>query len=476
MAEIYDYVIIGSGPSGSVLAHYLTQAGARCLMLEAGKEYAADTFPRNEMHANTQLMWNGGMDASRDASLLFLRGKVLGGGSIINQCLLDRFDDDALDDWAARSGIHDFSTVAMARHYDEVESHLALHTMTRADWNRNAELYVDGFERCGMQWAPLRRGQKDCGLGNDCMVCLGGCPRDSKQSMLVTFLRQARQQGLRVETGFEVGQVIHGARHVTVFGRQNGQSRQVYGRKCILAAGALGTTQLLLNSGLGDRLPALGQQFNCHPQLMNVALFDDFVDAHKGAFQAVKSNDPRFRKQGFKLENVFAGPIAMALLAPGYGLAHQRFMQQYRHMACIEVAVRDATPGAIAIDAQGRLKITKTMHDADWQRANAGLHAVDAIFGVLGAREIMKSPIRIGLHLMGGCVIGDNGRHSVVNPAFEVHDHPNLLIADSAIFPSAPGINPSLSIMALAHRASEVWLGSYQTPATTAPLMAEASL
>nr|WP_285903244.1 GMC family oxidoreductase [Alkalimarinus sediminis] len=95
------------------------------------------------------------------------------------------------------------------------------------------------------------------------------------------------------------------------------------------------------------------------------------------------------------------------------------------------------------------------MADADWQRANAGLQVVETLFNTLGAREVMKSPIKIGLHLMGGCTLGKDGQHSVVNERFQVHDHPNLFIADSSIFPSAPGINPALSIMALAHKASE---------------------
>ncbi|UZE96606.1 GMC family oxidoreductase N-terminal domain-containing protein [Alkalimarinus alittae] len=455
MADIYDFVIIGSGPSGGVLAYNLCKAGARVLMLEAGKAHSAKTFPRNEMTANASLMWSGGMDTSTDAGLLFLRGKVLGGGSIINQCLLDRFDDNAFDDWRARTGVDFYSSSTMSRHYDEVESHLALHTMEKCDWNRNAELYVEGFDKCGMEWAPLRRGQSNCGQGNDCVVCLGGCPRDSKQSSLVTFIKKAQQHGLEIETEFNVSQIIHGTNLVTVYGDQYGAARQVYGRRCIVAGGALGSTQMLLKSGFKDKLPGLGSNFTCHPQFMNIALFDEIVDAHKGAFQSVKSQDPRFRQQGFKLENVFAGPIAVSLLKPGFGLDHQRFMQKYRNMACIEVAIRDATAGTINIDKSGRLKIKKTMADADWQRANAGIRVVETLFNSLGARDVMKSPIKIGLHLMGGCTLGKDGRNSVVNEHFQVHDHPNVFIADSSIFPSAPGINPSLSIMALAHKASE---------------------
>jgi choline dehydrogenase-like flavoprotein len=60
---------------------------------------------------------------------------------------------------------------------------------------------------------------------------------------------------------------------------------------------------------------------------------------------------------------------------------------------------------------------------------------------------------------MGGCPIGTDGAHSVVNPEFQVHDHPGLYAADSSVFPAAPGINPSFTVMALSHRAAAAILG-----------------
>ncbi|HVL00391.1 MAG TPA: GMC family oxidoreductase [Dongiaceae bacterium] len=469
MKRMHDYIIVGSGASGSVLARYLTQAGADVLMLEAGKRFSASTFPANEMDANAQLMWNGGMDLSRDAATLFIRGKVVGGSTIINQCLLDRFDDIALNDFRTATGLAFFNRQTMTRHYDTVESNLSLHYMQKNDWNRNAELYVDGFEKLGLEWAPLRRGQKDCGAGNDCMVCLGGCPRKSKQSMLETFLPQAEKSGLTILPEFEVAEVVHGQQFVTVHGRRQGHSQSVYGRQVILAAGALGTTQLLLKAGLQQRLPALGNNFYCHPQWMTVGFFNETVDSHKGAFQSVKSADPRFRDWGFKLENVFAGPIAMSLLKPGYGFEHQHFMQRYRNMACIEVAVRDQDAGTLRLSNKGRLVIDKPLSDGDRQRADRGNRIVQDIFNTLGAYETMTSPIQLALHLMGGCGIGTHAGNSVVNEQFQVHGLPRLRIADSSIFPNAPGINPSLSIMALSHRAAETLLAEAGVAITSSP-------
>lgn len=462
MAAFHDVVIIGSGASGSVLAHYLTAAGADVVMLEAGSAYDAASYPRNELYGNARLFWSGGMDATTNANLLFLRGKVLGGGTVVNQCLLDRFDDLALDDWRERSGVDYFSVDAMARHYDEVESHLALKSLEQDQWNRNAELYAEGFEKCGYRWGPLRRGQSDCKVHeNDCMACLYGCRRESKQSMPVTFLKKARRQGLTVETDFEVSGIRHFADRVEVSGRQGGEEKTVKARRAVVAAGTLGTNQLMLKNGFRQQLPALGNGFYGHPQWMNLALFDEVIDAHKGALQAVKSDDPDFRRRGFKLENVFAGPIGVSMLIPEHGELQQRYMEKYRHLASMEVCIRDVVPGTIRVDGKGRLKIRKPIKGEDLRRGREGVAVVREIFDALGAREFITSNFNFSLHQMGGCAIGTDPKRAVVNPDFQVFGMENLTIADGSIFPSAPGINPSLSIMANSHHASEKLLASF---------------
>lgn len=451
---IYDYIIIGSGAGGGPLAYYLTQAGKRVLMLEAGKDWSASDYPNNETHGNSQLAWNGGMDPTSDASLIMIRGKVLGGGTVLNQALLDRFDDEAFDSWAALSGLQSFNTTAMARHYDAVENQLALHTITPEERNRNADIYVDGFDKLGYGWAPLRRGQSQCD-GNDCISCLSGCRRQSKQSMVNNFIPRAQQQGLEVLTECLVKGVVHGSQHVVVHAQHQGETKQLYAKHCVLAGGAIGSTQLLLQSGYKNQLPALGEGFYCHPQFMTFALYDEPVDAHKGSFQGVKSDEPRFRKQGFKLENVFAGPVGVSFLIPEIGKQHQDIMSQYRHLACIEVAVRDVTPGQLSVNRKGKLKIKKPLGKAERKRAAAGLNVIRDVYAATGAQRTVESPINISVHLMGGCAQGVNKANSVVNPDFSVHGMPRLHVVDGSLFPNAPGINPSLTIMALAHQAAE---------------------
>ena len=60
-ATMYDFVIIGSGSSGGTVARLLQRAGARCLLIEAGKHFKRDTFPTSEAEFSSQMFWGGGI-------------------------------------------------------------------------------------------------------------------------------------------------------------------------------------------------------------------------------------------------------------------------------------------------------------------------------------------------------------------------------------------------------------------------------
>jgi choline dehydrogenase-like flavoprotein len=454
---IYDFVIIGSGASGGVMAHNLHKSGAKCLLIEAGKFFRKETFPRSEADYTSQLFWGGGIEFDASGKMAYLRAKCVGGTTVVNQALFDRFDEPAFSDWRLVSGIDFFTEEKMAPFYEKIESQISIQTIEEKNYNRNARIYVEGCEKNGFGWAKLRRGQSDCKLdeGNDCIGCLGGCHRDSKQSTLATFIQRAEKDGLEIISEFMAEKIEHFKDHVKVYGSKNNEKIILTTAKVILAGGAFGSSRLLLNSGFKEKLPALGTGFASHPQYMTFGIFDDIVDSHKGAFSGVKSKDANFRKNGFKLENVFAPPISIAMLFPGTGVEMQKFMKQFRNMACIEVAIRDEAVGELSVNKTGKLIIKKEITSQDKKRRDKGLQAVNRIFSSLGAREIIQSPYYFGLHLMGGCHIGTNPKKSVVNEAFQVHDHPNIYISDSSIFPSAPGINPALSIMTLSQKLSE---------------------
>lgn len=455
---MYDALIVGAGVSGSFIANTLVQAGLKCLMLEAGYDFDRTTYPRTEVDANSLLYWGGGVELTKDANIGLLRPKVVGGGSVVNQALLDRFDDDAFDSWRDASGVPFLTRRDLDPWYERAAAQIRISKVPEQYANGNAAVFRDGFARNGYRCAPLVRAQRDCHFedGNCCIECLMGCRIDSKQSMPVTLLRRARAAGLEVIARFEAQRVEQAPGEVTVSGvGADGATASHRGKILVLAAGAIGNSRLLLASGLDKRLPALGHNFYTHPQYMNLGVYDRPINAQHGPLQSYKSDDPGFRRNGFKLENVFGPPVAVAMLLPGFGAGHMRRMKQITHFACIEVAVRDTNPGRIRVGSRGNAVVEKRLNGEDERRRDRGMAAIRNIFLSTGAREIIEGNIAIGLHLMGGCNLGVDAARSVTSPEFHLHGLSNIYAGDSSIFPNAPGINPSFTIMALASMAGD---------------------
>lgn len=466
MSKVFDYIIIGAGVSGIAMANRLQSAGARCLVLEAGQYYLPESYPKTELEGNAKLYWSGGIELTQSADIGLLRPKCVGGGSVVNQALLDRFDKIAFDDWKKESGLDFFDSDFFSSYYQKIENRLSLQEISEDHHNENAKIFKEGHEKNGFKCSPVRRGQKNCRFekGNDCIRCLNGCVLKSKQSMHTTLLPQALEKGLLLKHSFEVIDIEEGRSSLIVSGLdQKKRRREFEAKKIVLAAGAVGNSLLLLKSKIKKtlRLKNIGEGFFTHPQTMVLGLYEKVINAHKGAFQALKSDDPEFRRKGFKLENVFAPPTALSMLLPFWGKKHLEMMKKIGHMACIEVALRDSCPGKVSLSWSGRPVIKKQWNEKDLEARRLGIESIEKIFRSTGAREIIYTGMNIGLHLMGGLKMTKNPERGVVNGKFQLHESDRILVADSSVFPNAPGINPSLTIMALSEMAADQELGEH---------------
>lgn len=455
-SEVFDFIIVGSGVAGGRIADRLCAAGARCLLVEAGSRYTSQSFPENEMLYSARMFWGGGLEMSADARLGFLRGRCYGGSSLINNALLDKLPEEAMTEWNDESGLSLFKPGRLQHYYDKATATMCRRHVAAHEVGENGRIFNTAMASEGIPCALLQRAEKDCarGQGSDCLRCMGGCRRGAKQSTAVTCLPRAESNGLAVVTEALVHTVLQRGNLIEVTASTRGPTRVFRGRNLVLAGGAFGNTRLLLRSGWGEQLPMLGKRISCHPQYVAFGLFDAIVDAHKGAFQSLKSADPDQWAKGYKFENMFAPPIATAMLLPGFGRSAMRIIEQYRNLAAIECAIRDDSDGVI-LYRSGRFQVRKRLTKETVNRRNAALVVLKRGLRAAGARAVFVSRQGFGLHLMGGCRIGNDRSNSVVGPQFRIHGVPNAYIADSSVFPTAPGVNPSLTVMAIAEMAAE---------------------
>ena len=460
----FDVIVVGSGVAGGRVAMDLTEAGARCLVLEAGDEVRSEEMPLDEAEMISRLYWNGGLELSRKGSIVFTRGRCVGGGSVVNQALMDRLASHILTRWSRESGVEWLNESVMRKAYDRAESSIAIREIPASRFNGNVSRVSRAFEDLGMSWRPLRRAETDDCDGEDCMRCLGGCARESKQSSRVTTLRRARAGGARLLSRCTVRSLEAARGGVVIRAVHDGMGRRFEADRVVLAAGAIGTTSLLLESGFGRGRPRLGRGFYCHPQFMTSAVVDDRVDAHRGAFQGATADGasalagPTQGEPRFKFETNFVPPIVFHTLFARVGADVHRLQASYRRRVGVEICLRDTEPGRLRVGRGGRVVLKKELGAADREAKREAVGVLREVYATMGAREAEFSPRAFSVHPMGGCALSDTPARGVVDPDFRVHGESNVYVADSALFPSAPGRNPSLTVMALATRAADAVL------------------
>jgi choline dehydrogenase-like flavoprotein len=259
---------------------------------------------------------------------------------------------------------------------------------------------------------------------------------------------------------------------------------EVDAKVIVVCAGAVNTPALLLRSGLGHRLPRLGQGFTCHPTLIMVAehsrSITNFVGHPKSFYldQFAESDD-------FVLETCMYFPVVTAKAMAGFGEDHAQFMRAFPRLQMILVLACDEVDehNRVTIDGQGRPVVHYCFTPQVMRALVQGAVTSARIFFAAGAVRTHipvartpsieardagrldeidahadfkpgKVPIAAA-HLQGGCTMGRTPHDSVTDSHGQVHGVPGLFVADSSLFPNSLGINPYLTIMALADRVAE---------------------
>lgn len=479
-AERYDTIVVGSGAAGGILAYRFAAAGRRVLVLERGPHVDPRDFTDDEVRQYLRLYNEGALELATNFSLQVLQGMCVGGGTTINNGLCLQPPVAILDEWEAAAGIERAGLEDAIAH---VREWLGIRKIEPAWTSVAAQGFGLAAERLGL---PGHVELMDVNIAKGCRgsgYCNIGCAYDAKRAMLDAVLPWAQRDfpgRLDVLADFHVERIAHaGGRATGVVGAHDGGAQvTLSAEEVVIAAGAIGSSALLLRSGLGGGRVGHGLHFNINSPI--TADFPHEVDAFAG-IQMSHAYVPDGAVPDHLVETWFNPPATQALATPGWFDRHWELMHRFRHLGCAGVLVGTTAPGRVT---SGKGAFTYEPSDCDRDRVLAGLVDAARIFFEAGAARVMPATIgyreyRPGDDLDGlpaairrsGDLLltsahpqGGNAVGQVVDGDFRVAGTQGLWLCDASVFPSCVRVNPQLTVMGLAEYAARRILGAAAPP------------
>ena len=474
-----DVCVVGSGAGGGVAAAVLATAGLDVVVLEAGGYWSERDFDGAEDPGYDRLYLAGAAAATVDRGIGLIAGSCLGGGTVVNYTTSFRTPADVLEEWAALG----FPSDELGACLDAVCERLGVNTEHNRP-SRRDELLARGVRSLGWHLDDLPRNVLGCEQGRLCGSCGLGCPLGAKQSTLVTWLADAHAAGARIAVDSRALRIlVVGGEAGGVEASSNGHALRVRSRAVVVAAGALGTPPLLQRSGL--RNENVGRWLRLHPGTPVLGVFDEEVRPWEGSLQTLYSDQHRDLDDGYgvKYETVPVLPGFAAAALPWRSAAqHAALMDEFARTTNIGVLLRDRGSGRVTLGRDGSTRVRYQLSADDLERVRTGVDGAARILEAAGARKILSGHSRLvsyepgqrgdregflrdadaagwgpgrcgffSFHLMGSCRMGGSPASSATNPDGETWETRNLVVADGSTFPTASGVNPMVTIEAIAH-------------------------
>jgi len=485
----YDVVVIGSGAGGGTVAQELSplvKDGVRVLVLEQGPRLADEEFTGRELEMADALYEDGGGFLTADGTMTLAFGRAYGGSTVVYTGTSLVAPPRVINRWA----VPGVEPQDLARRSQKFAAQNNVHLLAQDLINDNNRLFVEGCEKLGWKAEQFPLNIRGC---RGSSLCNLGCPNAAKMGTSRVQLPAAERNGVQIVTRAEVLSIGDHELSVRVRGKKEGEKGAVSEwepgeylvrtKVVVVAAGAVGSPALLLRSGLGRALPALGAGFACHPAHILVAEHERPVTNDVGHPKSYFLD--RAADEHFVLETCMYFPFTTAKNLTGFGADHSALMRAFPRLQMILVLACDkAVPGnRVTVDREGRpvvhytfmpdtieamVRATRASAKIFFAAGALRVHAPSAeaplierrdaarVDELIAAEHFLPGKVSVSAaHLMGGCGMGRDPSGSVTDGWGRVHGLPWLRVADASLFPDSLEINPYLTIMALADRVAE---------------------
>ena len=484
-----EVVVIGTGAGGAAAAYELARRGRAVLLLEEGDYHSRGSFRGRSLEAYRTLYRDGGLTGSiGNVGIPLWAGRGVGGSTLVNAGTCYRTPASTLARWRAREGLPaDFSPDGLDPYFQQVESMLGVAPTERLHLGAIAGIIARGAEHMGFSHGPLARNAPGCdGQG----VCCYGCPTGAKRSTDTSYVPSALLAGAELVTAARCDRVeiedkrasgvvatLHGTE---AFRRRHGRGPElrVRAEAVVVAAGTLFTPALLRRSRACLPSGQLGKNLSIHPATKVMALFDERVDQSHGVPQGYAID--QLAEEGIMFEGSSLPLDVAAIGVPWTGPRFTELMEKYPHLATFGFMIRDTSRGEVRGAAHGTPRILYSLGERDVSLLQRGAVTLTEVFQRAGARRVFPfiaghdevsstdalarlsgATLRAGdfelsaFHPLGTCRMGGDPRTSCVDPHHRAWDTERLWVTDGSAVPSSLGVNPQVTIMALALRAAE---------------------
>lgn len=516
-APVWDWLIVGSGFGGSVSALRLAEKGYRVAVLEAGRRWQPEDFPRSNWRIQDYL-WAPriGLRGIQRINLLddvmILSGAGVGGGSLVYANTLLVPPDEVLESEAfAPLG----NRAGLEPHYHTAKRMLGVArspvdgpveawtrelaaSFGRADTFHHADVGIFFGEPNKRVPDPYFDGEGPERVGcNFCAACMTGCRVGAKNTLDRNYLWLAEQRGVEILAERQVTRIrpcseggarweIETERSTALLRRQ---PQRLRARNVIVAAGVLGTLRLLLEGRRQGDLPHLSSQLGTLVRTNSEAIVavtggPDTDVSHGIAITSGFYPDPHTHIEPVRYtEGADAMSLLSTLLTDGGGgiprwlrwiggaIRHPiRFFRATNPFGwarrTVILLVMQTLDSHLTVGLRRRLLWPWSRRLSSRGSSEGGVPSYIPVANEAARRlaERMHGTPQSALnevlldipttaHILGGCGIGNSPENSVLAPNHEVWGHPGLFVIDGSAVPGNLGVNPSLTITAMAERA-----------------------